>query len=79
MDNGDAIFVRLVREGIYESGSSAHASQSISLSVGFTDIVHLNVGDSLELQVNQISVGSKNLLGSTASTYTYLTIAWVGA
>ena len=78
MDDGDVIFVRLVREGVYESGSSAHASQANSLSVGFTDIVYLNAGDSLELQVFQLSGGPENLLGSTAGTYTYLTIAWIG-
>ena len=75
MNDGDAIFVRLVREGVYEAGSSAHASQSNTLSVGFTDIVYLTAGDTFEIQVFQLSSGSKNLLGTTAGTYTYLTIA----
>ena len=78
MNDEEAIFVVAVREGILESGSSAHASQTNSLSVGFTDIVYLNAGDYLELRAYHTGDDDRFIDGSTAGTYTYFTIAAIG-
>ena len=79
MNDGEAIFLSAVREGIREAGSSAHASQSNSLSVGFTDIIYLNAGDYLELQASHTGGAPRIIDGSTAGSYTYFTIAAIGS
>jgi len=78
MNDGEAIFITAVREGIREAGSAAHASQTNSLSVGFTDIVYLNAGDSLELRAYHTGDDDRIIDGSTAGTYMYFTIAAIG-
>ncbi|MBY8987583.1 MAG: hypothetical protein KGD61_03935 [Candidatus Lokiarchaeota archaeon] len=73
--DGEAIFLAAFVEGILESGSAAHASQTNSLSTGFTDIVYLNAGDFLELRVFHTGVAPRTFNGNSEGSYTYLTIA----
>jgi len=75
IDDGESIFVAAYREGVFEAGSAAQASYLSTLSTGFTDIVYLNAGDYVELWAYHTASAARTIEGSSAGTYTYLTIA----
>ena len=77
MQDGDIINVAAFSEGIRETGSVTHAAHANILSVGFTDIVHLNAGDDVELWVYHTGSATRTIYGSIAGTYTYFTIAFL--
>lgn len=77
MQDGETISVAAVREGVREAGSIVQAAHTNVLSVGLTDIVYLNAGDYVELQVYHTGSAPRTIYGSTAGTYTYFTIAFL--
>jgi len=77
MQDGEIINIAAFSEGVRETGSITHAAHLNIVSVGFTDIVHLNAGDYVELGVYHTGAGLRSIYGSTAGTYTYFTIAFL--
>ena len=75
--DGEIINVATFSEGVREAGSVTHAAHATIISVGFTDIVHLNAGDYVELQAYHSGSGTETIYGSTEGTYTYFTIAFL--
>jgi len=75
--DGEIIHLAAFSEGVREAGSITHTAHASFISVGFTDIVHLNAGDYVELQAYHSGSGSETVYGSTAGTYTYFTIAFL--
>jgi len=77
MQDGEVINIAAFSEGVREAGSVTHAAHANIVSVGFTDIVHLNAGDYVELSAYHSGSASRTIYGSTAGTYTYFTIAFL--
>jgi len=77
MQDGEIINIAVFSEGVRETGSVTHAAHANIVSVGFTDILHLNVGDYVELGVYHTGAGLRSIYGSAAGTYTYFTIAFL--
>ena len=75
--DGEIINVAAFSEGVREAGSITHAAHATIISVGFTDILHLNAGDYVELQAYHSGSGTETIYGSTVGTYTYFTIAFL--
>jgi len=74
MLDGDYIFAGVYREGILILQSTVYGSQTVILSVSFTDIVYLNAGDYIEVRVYHGGSSDRAIHGNTEGTYTYLTI-----
>ena len=72
---GENIYVGVFREGILEIDSSVYGSQTVSLSVSFTDIVYLNARDYVEVRVYHTGSFDRSVFGNAEGTLTYLTIA----
>ena len=77
MQDGEVINIAAFSEGVREAGSVTHAAHANIVSVGFTDIVHLNAGDYVELSAYHSGSAARTIYGSTAGTYTYFTIAFL--
>ena len=75
MLDGEYIDVGVYSEGIMVVESRASASNTLSLSISFTDIVYLNATDYVELRVYHTGSTARSIYGDTEGTYTYLTIA----
>jgi len=75
MQDGEAIYALVFIEGYLKSWVIARAAHSTILSASFTDIVYLNEGDYVELQVYHTGSGSRDIFGDSVGIYTYLTIA----
>jgi len=75
MQDGETIRVGAFSEGVFKAESTAHASQTDQLSVGFTDIVFLNAGDYVEFGTYHTGAGLRSIYGNSAGSYTYITIA----
>ena len=74
MQDGEAIYALAFIEGYLKSWVIARAAHSTILSASFTDIVYLNEGDYVELQVYHTGSGSRDIFGDSVGIYTYLTI-----
>jgi len=74
MYDGEIILAVALSEGVFESGCYAQASHTNVLSAGFTDIIYLDAGDYLEVQVYHTGGTPRFVYGNSAGTYTYLTI-----
>ncbi len=75
MQDGEAIYALAFIEGFLKSWVIARAAHSTILSASFTDIVYLNEGDYVVLQVYHTGSGSRDIFGDSVGIYTYLTIA----
>ena len=75
MNDGEIIYVATVIEGVLKAGSTAHASQTSSLSTDFTAIVYLNKGDYVEMWAYHTGTPSRTIFGNSAGSYIYFTIA----
>jgi hypothetical protein len=75
LPDGNILLIGIYKnDTVLVSGSSTHSSHHDFISVGVTDLLYLEEGDSVKLKIWHSYGSDRYVYGSTLHTYTYLSI-----
>jgi hypothetical protein len=76
LDVDTAMYVAVIKNDIvWEAASASEASHNDFVSAGVTDIIYLELGDTIDLRVYHTSISTRNVYGSSTGGYTFLTVS----